>query len=85
MSKGIFSCGTHDFSTNNLDKYDDHMAELEHEYDVHIECANMCGKRIHIKVTQKLAKSARRIPRGYLCESCKSKVQNAVIIEEEAQ
>lgn len=77
-----FKCGIHDFSTNDITKWDTHCAKKEHEYDVHTTCANKCGKKIHIKVTQKLAADANRIPRGYMCSDCKEKVQNVEIIEE---
>lgn len=78
----IFKCDTHDFSTNDIKKYDKHCSELEHEYDVRIDCANKCGKRIHIKVKQKLVPEARRIPRGYVCNDCKKKILSTEEIKE---
>ena len=77
-----FQCGTHDFSTDDIEKWDDHLAEIEHEYDLHIPCAGQCGEKLHIKPKQKLAKSARRIPRGYMCDSCRKNVQEVSHIKE---
>ena len=78
----IFQCGLHDFSTSNFKKWDEHCAELEHEYDLHIDCSNGCGKKLHIKPKQKLAKESGGIPRGYVCTDCKSKVQTVPEIKE---
>ena len=81
----IFKCGIHDFSTNDITESDKHFAELEHEYDLHIPCANLCGKKIHIKPKQKLDVKAGRIPRGYLCKDCQEKVKTAPEIKEAAE
>ena len=78
----IFKCDLHDFSTSDIEKYDKHCAELEHEYDLHTPCANLCGHQIHILPKQKLDPAARRIPRGYLCDDCKKKVKDAKAILE---
>lgn len=83
MSNDAFKCGLHDFSTNSIDKWDEHCAKVEHVYDLRVPCANKCGKKIHLKVKQKLAVNARRIPRGYMCNDCRKKVQSVEIIEEE--
>jgi len=72
----MFSCDMHDFSTNNPEEWDEHCAELEHGYDLHDDCANLCGNKIHIQPNQKLSVKARRIPRGYLCKDCQSKVKD---------
>lgn len=85
MSNGMFQCGPHDYTTNDIVKWDKHCAELEHEYDLRIECATKCGKKIHIKVTQKLSTKAGRIPRGYMCKDCRGKVPNIIDINEEKQ
>ena len=77
-----FKCNLHDFSTSDTEKYDVHCAELEHEYDLHTPCANLCGNQIHILPKQKVAKEARRIPRGYLCNDCKKKVKDAKQVKE---
>lgn len=82
MADKIFKCGTHDFSTDNIAEWDKHCAEIEHDYDLHIPCANLCGNKIHIKPNQKLAAEAGRIPRGHLCKECQSKVQTVPEIKE---
>lgn len=78
----IFQCGPHNFSTNDIEKWDEHCAELDHEYDLHTNCANGCGKKLHIKPKQKLSKESNRIPRGYVCTDCKIKIQNVPEIKE---
>lgn len=80
MSDDIFKCGIHDFSTNDIKKWDEHCLELEHEYDLHMECG--CGEKIHIKPKQTLSIQSRRIPRGYLCVSCREKVKTVPEIME---
>ena len=82
MSGGTFQCGLHSFSTDDISKWDKHCASKEHEYDLRTTCANKCGKKIHLKVKQKVSLDAHRIPRGYMCSDCKKKVQSAEIIEE---
>lgn len=77
-----FQCGVHDFSTNDPILWDEHCAELEHEYDLHIKCAGGCGKKLHIKPKQKLAKESYGIPRGYVCADCKPKIQSVPEIKE---
>lgn len=77
-----FSCGVHNFSTNNIGEWDEHLDEVEHEYDLHIPCANGCGVKLHIKPKQTVSKAAKRIPRGYLCNDCKEKVKDAPEIKE---
>jgi len=76
MGDNIFKCGIHNFSTDNLKKWDKHYAEFEHEYDLHIDCAAKCGEKLHIKPKQKLGFAAKRIPRGYMCDECKKKVND---------
>ena len=78
----MFSCGEHDFSTNDPEEYDKHCAELEHGYDLHTPCANLCGNQIHIFPTQKLAPEAGRAPRGHLCKDCREKAPNVPEIKE---
>jgi len=85
MSNGTFQCGIHDFSTDDIKKWDEHCAELEHEYDMHVACANLCGNKIHIKPSQKLSAEANRIPRGYLCKDCQKKVVNVSEIKEDGE
>lgn len=80
--KAVFKCGIHDFSTTDLTKYDKHCAEVQHEYDLHIDCANGCGHILHIKPNQKLSVDSQRIPRGYLCNECLPKVKNVPEIKE---
>lgn len=80
-----FQCGSHDFSTDNLTKWDEHCAEFEHEYDLHIDCSNNCGKKLHIKPNQKLSVKSNRIPRGYVCSDCKVKVQSVPEIKESGE
>ena len=80
MAEGIFKCGTHDFSTDDIVQWDKHCAEIEHEYDLHAECE--CGETLHVKAKQKLGPNAKRIPRGYKCEECKKKVIDAPEIKE---
>lgn len=70
----MFSCGLHDFSTANPAEWDKHCAEVEHEYDLHTPCANLCGNNIHVKPQQKLAIEAGRIPKA-LCKECQEKVK----------
>lgn len=82
MSDNSFKCGIHEFSTSDPEKWDKHMAEFEHEYDLHIPCANLCGKSLHLKPKQKLSPLANRVPRGYLCPDCKEKVKEAPEIKE---
>lgn len=82
MANGMFQCGLHDYTTDDIISWDKHCAELEHEYDLHIECANKCGKKLHIKPKQKLSIQSKRIPRGYLCNECRIKVQNVTEIKE---
>ena len=77
-----FKCNLHDFSTSKPEEYDKHCAELEHEYDLHTPCANLCGQQIHILPKQKLDPIARRIPRGYLCSDCQKKVKAVKTIKE---
>ncbi len=78
-----FQCGLHDFSTSNIEKWDEHCAKKDHEYDLHVPCANKCGKKIYLKVKQKVAVDSNRIPRGYVCVDCKKKIQNVEILEEQ--
>lgn len=85
MTGAIFECAVHDFSTDDIVKWDKHCAEIEHEYFLHVDCATECGKKIHIKVTQKLSTKAGRIPRGYMCKDCRDKVPNITEIHEESQ
>ncbi len=68
MLKGIFKCDKHNFSTDDITQNDKHFAEVEHEYDLQTECATGCGKKLHIKVIQKLSVKSGRIPRGYMCK-----------------
>ncbi len=75
-----FQCGIHEFSTNDIKKWDKHCAENEHEYDLHTECD--CGKSIHIKPKQKLGPNAKRIPRNYKCAECQKKATDAPEIKE---
>ena len=82
MPNDSFKCGIHEFSTSDPEEWDKHCSELEHEYDVHIPCANLCGHAFHIKAKQKLSPLANRIPRGYLCKDCKEKVKDAPEIKE---
>lgn len=77
-----FKCDLHDFSTSKPEAWDKHCAEFEHEYDLHTPCANLCGTQIHILPKQKLAREAKRIPRGYLCDECKKKVKDVKAIKE---
>lgn len=77
----IFKCGLHNFTTDNIEKWDKHCSSKSHEYNLRILCANSCGKTIHIKPTQKVSNS-NRVPRGYLCNDCKKKVQNVPEIKE---
>jgi len=79
---GTFVCGVHDFSTDDIKSWDKHCAELEHEYDLHINCSNGCGVKLHIKPKQKLSAESKRIPRGYLCADCKSTIKDVVEIKE---
>jgi len=85
MGVVVFKCGLHDFSTNSPTKWDEHCAKLDHEYDVHIACANKCGNKIHIKPKQTLSPDANRIPRGYVCKSCKNKIKVVPEIKEEGE
>ena len=85
MPDGLFKCGIHDFSTNDVEKWYKHEAELEHEYDLHILCANGCGTKLHIKPKQKISKESRGIPRGYVCKDCKSKIVDVPEIKEASQ
>ena len=78
----IFKCSEHDFSTSVLAEWDKHCLEEEHGYDLHTPCAGKCGKTIHIEPHVKLDPSARRIPRGYMCDDCKKKVEDAKEIKE---
>ena len=80
MSDGLFKCGTHDFSTNDIVQWDKHCAELEHEYDVKTECN--CGKKIHLKPKLKLSPKAKRIPRGLMCDDCKKSLMDVSEIKE---
>ena len=52
------------------------------KYDVHIDCANKCGTKLHIKPKQKLGVESNRIPRGYVCSNCKDKIENITEITE---
>jgi len=76
----IFQCGLHDFSTNDIIKWDEHCEGLEHEYDLHTECD--CGVLLHVKPKQKVSKQSKRIPRGYKCKECQQKVIDAPDIKE---
>lgn len=77
---GTFQCSLHDFSTDNIKEWDEHCAENEHEYDLHIEC--VCGKNFHIKPKQKVTLKEKRIPRGYKCAKCTKKMMNTPEIKE---
>lgn len=77
----MFSCGIHDFSTADPVEWDKHCAEVEHEYDLHTDCANLCGNKIHVKPKQKLAMEAGRIPKA-LCKECQEKVKTVPEIKE---
>jgi len=78
----IFQCGIHDFSTDDIILWDKHCAEIDHEYDLHIKCSNGCGKKLHIKPSQKVSEKSYGIPRGYVCSDCKDKVQTVSEIKE---
>lgn len=75
-----FQCGLHDFSTNDIKKWDEHCAKNDHEYDLHTECD--CGKPLHIKPKVKLGPKAKRIPRAYKCAECQKKATDAPEIKE---
>lgn len=79
---GTFVCGVHNFSTNDIKLWDIHCEELEHEYDLHTNCSNGCGAKLHIKAKQKLSVESKRIPRGYLCVKCKGKIKDVQEIKE---
>jgi len=81
MASGLFQCSTHDFSTDDIISWDEHMADIEHEYDLHTGCS-ICGVPIHIKPKQKLALQFKRIPRGYLCSECIPKIKDTPLIKE---
>lgn len=83
MADKIFKCAIHDFSTDTIAKMDKHCEEVEHEYDLRVDCATGCGKKIHIKVKQKLSVKSGRIPRGYMCKECREKAINPTEISEE--
>lgn len=85
MSGGTFKCGLHDYSTSTPTEWDEHCAEFDHEYDVHIACANNCGNKLHIKPKQKLSSDANRIPRGYVCVDCKDLVETVTEIKEDGE
>lgn len=78
----MFDCGIHKFSTEKPDEWDKHCAEIEHGYDLHTDCANLCGNKMHIEPNQTLAAESRRIPRGYLCKDCREKVKDVPEIKE---
>lgn len=83
MPDGIFKCGLHKFSTSDIVQWDEHCAELEHEYNVRTECG--CGKQIHIKTTVKLPPEARRIPPNLMCDDCKKTLMETSEIKEVTQ
>lgn len=85
MSDGNFKCGVHDFSTDDIIQWDKHCAQLEHEYDVHTNCSNGCGVKIHIKPKQKLSKESYGITRGYVCNNCKDKIKSVPEIKEASE
>ena len=76
-----FQCGIHNFSTDNIKKWDKHGEELEHEYDLHVSCLG-CGKELHVKPNTKLSVSSKRIPRGILCKDCIEKQKELPEIKE---
>ncbi len=78
----MFDCGLHKFSTDDIVKWDKHCAELEHEYDSRVDCAGLCGAKLHIKPKIKLAPEAGRIPRGFVCNDCKEKINTVPEINE---
>lgn len=78
----MFDCGIHEFSTNDPIEYDKHCLEFEHEYDSHVECAGLCGEKLHIKPNMKLAPEAGRSPKGFVCPDCKVKIENVPEIKE---
>lgn len=78
----IFQCGIHDFSTSDLKEWDKHCAEVEHEYDSHIECTGLCGAKLHIKPNIKLAPEAGRSPKGFVCPDCKKNIDTVSEIKE---
>lgn len=78
----MFDCGIHEFSTNDPVEYDKHCLEIEHEYDSHVDCAGLCGERLHIKPNIKLAPEAGRSPQGYMCKECKKNVDTVPEIKE---
>jgi len=82
ISNDTFQCGVHDFSTNDIIKWEEHCSVMEHEYDLHINCSNGCGKKLHIKPKQKLSKESYGVPRGYVCSDCKDKIQTVPEIKE---
>lgn len=87
MSSAIFKCdyNKHNFSTDDIKKYDKHYEDIEHEYYLRVPCATGCGEKLHIKVKQKLSVKSRRIPRGYMCKGCREKVPNVVEIKKESK
>jgi len=78
----MFDCGIHEFSTNDPVEWDKHMAEVEHEYDSHVDCTGECGEHLHIKPNIKLAPAAGRSPKGFVCPGCKEKIENVPEIKE---
>ena len=78
----MFDCGIHGFSSNDPDEYDKHMAEVEHEYDSHIDCTGLCGAKLHIKPNMKLATEELRSPKGFVCPECKVKIDTVPEIKE---
>jgi len=81
----MFDCGIHKFSSNDPDEYDKHMAEVEHEYDSHIDCTGLCGAKLHIKPNMKLSPEAGRSPKGFVCPGCKVKIENVPEIKEASE
>lgn len=81
MLEGQFKCEDHDFSTNDIKKYDKHMAEFEHVYDLRTKCH--CGKQIHVKPKIKLLPSANRVPTGFMCDDCKKNMMDTCEIKDD--
>lgn len=81
----IFKCDPHNFSTSDIKEWDKHLLQVEHQHDLHDNCACGCGQPIHVIVSTKLSPAAKRIPRGQMKTECTAKIKAAQHIKEDGE
>jgi len=72
----VRKCFTHDLQFDSKEGFEQHLREIEHEYDVNSICQRCnTGERIKKKFTIKLGERE-KFPKTY-CDSCLQDIKNA--------